>query len=281
MQLNPASICSCGACGAKLRLRQPYQIALGIGLAGCPAAGLLVAPALLGLMSTFGSVWIILGTAALVSGAIVFPLYLVQGSKLRAALPGEPGVWRYHLRVVLWGGLGLLSLCLVVGAGTFAAMMLAGPLLFQAASPRFPSGEEPTVLGKAEEAWTLQTLDGKDVQFASFHGKVIFLNRWATWCGPCVSEIPSIERLAESVKGEDVVFLLVSDESPQLVRAFVEKKGLQVPVYVSRSKVPALFTSHAIPATFIVNRRGEIVFQHIGSANWDSDDGRRFLRSLL
>lgn len=143
-----------------------------------------------------------------------------------------------------------------------------------------PAGPEVKTQGKADASWVLRTLDNQEVRLADFEGRVVFLNVWATWCRPCLVEMPGIQNLYEEFKGEGVVFLLVTTESPDHVRRFVTRQKWQLPVYTAPDDVPEVFASESIPTTFILNRRGEIVFKHVGAARWDTDECRRFLRGL-
>lgn len=147
--------------------------------------------------------------------------------------------------------------------------------------PAFPTEAEIKSLGKPDLNWSVRTLDGREIRLTDLRGKVLFLNFWATWCGPCVAELPSIERLSTAMSGSEVAFLLISQEDQGRVQQFAEAREFQLPFCVAQGKVPESFVTDAIPATFILNRHGEIVFQHIGSANWDSEESRRFLQLLL
>lgn len=135
--------------------------------------------------------------------------------------------------------------------------------------------------GRADHDWALKNLDGKEISLGEFKDKVVFINVWATWCGPCVAEMPAIQKLADSLAKENVAFLLVSEEDSDTVRGFVEERRLAVPVYLSPNKLPEAFETDGIPATFIVDRGGTIVFKRVGAAEWDSDSCHTFLRSLL
>jgi len=135
--------------------------------------------------------------------------------------------------------------------------------------------------GAADYHWSLKTLDGKEISFSQFRGKPVFLNVWATWCGPCVEEMPEIEALAEAMKGRDVAFVLLSEESVDEVKEFVLAQGLTAPIYVANGKLPEVFESEGIPATFIVDAQGKIVFRRVGAAAWNNDACLNYLRGLL
>ena len=144
-----------------------------------------------------------------------------------------------------------------------------------------PSFEGRLEAGEMDYDWTLRSLDGQKLDLAATRGKVIFLNMWATWCPPCRAEMPSIQRLYDRMKDEGVVFILVSDESPERVRRFVEKERLTLPVYTSVGQIPAVLQTPGIPATFIVSPQGKIAFKHMGAARWDDPRCVEFLRGLM
>ncbi|MCF8304515.1 MAG: TlpA family protein disulfide reductase, partial [Bacteroidales bacterium] len=92
--------------------------------------------------------------------------------------------------------------------------------------------EDITRIDEQDYHWPLKTLDGKQIDFTRFSDQVIFLNRWATWCPPCIAEMPSIQDLYKDY-GKKVAFVLVSNEEPETVKKFMEKKGFTFPVYIS------------------------------------------------
>lgn len=112
-----------------------------------------------------------------------------------------------------------------------------------------------------------------------FKGKVVFLDFWATSCGPCVNEMAGIKRLADSLRNENVAFLLAARDSEPQVGEFLRKHAIDLPIYLASGDTPDM-PAVPIPATYILNRQGAVVFQHIGAANWDTDSVRSFLRSL-
>src|SRR5262249_5028569 len=103
--------------------------------------------------------------------------------------------------------------------------------------------------------------------------RTLFLNFWATWCAPCVAEMPSIERLMERVAGAGVAFAYVSTEPLETVKAFSTRRAskLKLPIYILLDPKPPIFETQAIPATFIA-KNGDVISQHIGAARWDTDE---------
>lgn len=117
-------------------------------------------------------------------------------------------------------------------------------------------------------------LDGKQVNFESLKGKVVFLNIWATWCPPCVAEMPNIQKLYEKVGSDKIAFVMLSvDEGGmEKVKKFIDKKGFTFPVYMPASQLPREFYSNAIPTTFILSPEGKIVAKQEGMADYDTKE---------
>ncbi|QHL86941.1 redoxin domain-containing protein [Nibribacter ruber] len=125
-------------------------------------------------------------------------------------------------------------------------------------------------------------LDGKLVSFESLKGKVIFLNVWATWCPPCIAEMPNIQSLYEKVGSDKIAFVMLSvdQKSREKVKKFIEKKGFTFPVYMPASGLPEAFNSPAIPSTYIISPAGQIVAQQSGMAEYDTPEVIDFLQKL-
>jgi thiol-disulfide isomerase/thioredoxin len=132
----------------------------------------------------------------------------------------------------------------------------------------------------ADYDWTVQSLDGHDFRMADVKGKVVFLNFWATWCSPCVAEMPSIQQVYDLLKDEGVVFVCVSNEETSKVSRFTKEKGFTFPIYTMRGAPPGVFKTRGIPATFILSPDGKIAFKHVGSAKWDDKGSIDFMRGL-
>lgn len=109
-------------------------------------------------------------------------------------------------------------------------------------------------------SFNMLDVNGNKVSLASFQGKKVFVNLWATWCPPCRHEIPSIEKLYKEADKEKAVFVLLSlDEHFDEAKQFATKNKLQAPVFYPAEKLPELFNVDAIPATYIFNEQGELV----------------------
>jgi thiol-disulfide isomerase/thioredoxin len=147
-----------------------------------------------------------------------------------------------------------------------------------------PQLEPSAVARPAEFRWTLMDLEGKSVDFAKFRGRPILLNVWATWCPPCLKEMPSIANLAAnpSLKEKGVVFLCVSvDKSPETLQGFMKDKSWGMTILQSDpNSVPPVFKTEVIPATFLIAPNGQIVSTEVGSAQWDDPTVVKFLEQL-
>ncbi len=156
-----------------------------------------------------------------------------------------------------------------------------GPSLLLAPTPAYGSGDLEA-LGPADYTWRIRPLGTGSESFAleRLRGRVLFINLWATWCAPCVAELASIAALRDSLRTDDIVFLIVSPEEPARVEAFLRRHRYDLPAYVEARAMPAAFGLEALPTTFVVDRLGRIVLRHRGAADWDRAPVREFLRYL-
>ena len=155
--------------------------------------------------------------------------------------------------------------------------------LEQLIDPGFPPPDLPAPDGSLEDhgmlsGWPLRSLSGDSLDLTDFQGKTILLNRWATWCAPCLKELPALQMLYDAQV--DIVLALVSDEEPATVRRYVEQRGYTFPVYTSTAPTPDVFKSVSIPETFVINPKGRVVFRHSGIADWSDNQVVAFLRRV-
>ncbi len=144
-----------------------------------------------------------------------------------------------------------------------------------------PSTTEPGDRSLLEEFdWNLKDLNGERYSFEQFKGKVVLVNFWATWCPPCVAEMPSLNKLHADY-GDKVAFLFVAQDELQKVDKFLNKREYSLPVYFSIDPPPSLLESSSIPATYVLSQEGELVVREIGAANWNSETIRELLDDML
>ncbi|MBO6880762.1 MULTISPECIES: TlpA disulfide reductase family protein [Winogradskyella] len=128
--------------------------------------------------------------------------------------------------------------------------------------------------------WILKSDNKEVLNFNDTKNKVVLINFWATWCAPCIAEMPSLQKLYEKY-GNEVEFLFVTNESAKTIQAFKNKKNYTFPVYIRRSDVPKELITRSIPRTFIINKKGEIVIDESGAVDWYSETVRNQLGQLL
>ncbi|WP_040279902.1 TlpA family protein disulfide reductase [Psychroserpens damuponensis] len=137
---------------------------------------------------------------------------------------------------------------------------------------------KPSVIDTSERLkltsynWSLKDLEGETFDFSSAEGKVIVINFWATWCPPCIAEMPSLDQLYQHYKSnDDVVFLFVSNEDTELINNFITNKSYSFNAYQSLTNYPQEFDVTSIPRTYVISKKGEIVIDKSGAADWNSD----------
>jgi thiol-disulfide isomerase/thioredoxin len=174
-------------------------------------------------------------------------------------------------RGVIAGVLGALAV-------QFGALMIFARTL----EARTRKGLPPPPLPVESWDYALEGLDlaGAPFSFSRFSGKVLVLNFWATWCGPCVAEMPSLQRLQAATSDLDVAFACVTREKSELVNRFLQKRGFTLPFLVLEGEPPTCFRSRGIPATFVLDKAGRIVMRHYGAARWDDPSVVAFVRGL-
>ena len=120
----------------------------------------------------------------------------------------------------------------------------------------------------------MKNLEGSEVSLRYFAGKVVFLNFWATWCGPCRIEMPSMEKLWQRFKEQAFVILAVDlREGKEEVSSFMKDYGLTFSVLLdSKGEVGSMYTVRAIPTTFLIDLEGMIVGGALGARDWASAD---------
>jgi thiol-disulfide isomerase/thioredoxin len=123
--------------------------------------------------------------------------------------------------------------------------------------------------------------EGKQIDLESYRGKTLFINLWASWCGPCRAEMPHISELSKSLENEsDIEFLLVGlDNDIEKSRKFLDGKSWSFPTAHASYGLNQSLQSESIPTTLVVNPAGKIVFYQEGMSNFNTDEFREFLRS--
>ena len=177
---------------------------------------------------------------------------------------------------------GFAACCLLITASVFGACYFwLTPYISK--NPKFKLHAPPIPsLEKVELNLQFKDADNKEYNLKDFLGKTIILNFWATWCPPCVRELPSLARLSAKYRNNpNVVVICLSDESIQeiLPKAYVEE--MKTPIFSTEGySVPRFYDKGSIPATFIISAEGRIALTHVGAAKWDDDSVIAFIDRL-
>ena len=145
----------------------------------------------------------------------------------------------------------------------------------------------PVEVGSRAPDFSARTVDGSNVvrTLADYRGKVVVLNLWATWCPPCIVEMPSFERLKAQVRDTSLRIVAVSVDDvmgADSVRAFAKNLGLTFDILLdSLHGIDRSYQVIAYPETFVIARDGTIRKRHMGPADWSSDANVALVRELL
>lgn len=130
----------------------------------------------------------------------------------------------------------------------------------------------------------LKTLDGRNYSPERGAGKIVLINFWATWCQPCVREMPSIERLYRKYKarGFEIVAVSLDQGGAEEVRAFAERLNLTFPIVLDpEHEAKALYKVRGLPTTYLVDRKGRVAGYGVGPREWDSEAAYALVGRLL
>lgn len=167
-----------------------------------------------------------------------------------------------------------------MGAGVVAVLLLvicAGVLYLTFGPYRvgFKVGSRPFTSNKSIERsgdFSYHTLDGKEQHLLANKGKVLFVNRWGTWCTPCVGEMPSIQKLYDRYRSDpEVKFLIIaSHDSASDVRSFASHHHLNMPFYIAEDTDSTGIDASTFPSTSIYGKDGKLISKQLGSADWSA-----------
>jgi cytochrome c biogenesis protein CcmG/thiol:disulfide interchange protein DsbE len=142
----------------------------------------------------------------------------------------------------------------------------------------------PLRVGQPAPGFTLPGLDGKMVSLSDYRGHVVLVNVWATWCPPCVDEMPSMDTLYRELKGENFEILAVSIDAlgKKAVAPFMKKYNLSFPALMDPDgTIKTLFQTTGVPESFIINQEGILIEKVIGPKDWAAPPVVGFFRNLL
>ncbi|HSR49781.1 MAG TPA: TlpA disulfide reductase family protein [Acidobacteriota bacterium] len=129
----------------------------------------------------------------------------------------------------------------------------------------------------------LRTLEGEEVKLSDLDAKVLLVNFWATWCGPCRKEMPDLERLQKALADEGLQVVALSDDDPQAVRDYLKKNPYDFRFVIDKKGDlynRMGFPGGVLPASMVVDSQGRVALVHVGLYDWDAPEVVESLRAL-
>src|SRR5690625_5219826 len=141
---------------------------------------------------------------------------------------------------------------------------------------------EGPILSDHDYNSSLSTPNGQQVELGEFKDNVLFVNIWASWCLPCIAEMPTIETLHDDVSdNKNIKFLLVSvDKKREKAIQFMQSEDLPMPYYFPASGLPEPMKGTSIPTTYVISKEGQIVYQKRGMADYSSTSFKEWMLKL-
>ena len=199
----------------------------------------------------------------------------------------RPGASNKYLSNILSGGLVVFLVAMVFvpsfKSGVMRLMLKTG--LFTPVIPAAEASERSAefATNSVEEEVLFQDPSGHVIELGDQKGKVVFLNFWATWCPPCIAEMPSIQNLyKEFADNDQVVFMLVDvDNNPEKSAKFMLKRQYNMPVYYPAGPIPSSYMDGSIPTTLVINKYGQVVLRHEGMGDYSAEKFKTFIQKLI
>jgi thiol-disulfide isomerase/thioredoxin len=185
-----------------------------------------------------------------------------------------------------WTAIGSVALLLYVTGlhtqviGTLQrAMLWTG--LFDADTSKIATTEGPQ-LSNQDYDLILQTPDENQLSLRDFKGDVLFINIWASWCPPCIAEMPTIKTLHQAVDDHpNIKFILLSmDEDRQKAIDFMDERKFAMPYYFPAFRLPSKLQSQYLPTTYVIAKSGQVVYKQEGIADYSSLNFAQWMRDL-
>jgi thiol-disulfide isomerase/thioredoxin len=188
----------------------------------------------------------------------------------------------YKKKETVWGHISNIIFILFVAAmifpssRKFVSSNLIKLTLFDRGS--ISQQDNPIKLSTIDKGFNVFNGD-EVIPFQSFDGEVVVINYWATWCPPCIAEMPNFQNLYNEY-GDRAIFLFLTGDEMNVVNKFLNKHHYILPVY-NYDQVPIPLNHNSIPTSFVLNRKSEIVFSHTGAYKWDGESFKAFLDELI
>lgn len=131
--------------------------------------------------------------------------------------------------------------------------------------------------------FTLMSAHGNDISLSDYRGKFVLLNFWATWCPPCVKEMPALNVLHNKLKGRNGLHVVAVHAGPALatVKKFLKDNPVDYDVVIDKNMSLSSWQVSGLPTTFLINPAGKIIYKATGERNWDSEEMVNFIKSIM
>jgi thiol-disulfide isomerase/thioredoxin len=175
----------------------------------------------------------------------------------------------------------IFILVMLINPG-FKATVLQGFMKIGLFQPNIPKSAPGKTTEVVTQSLLFKNTDGKVIDLQEKRGKVIFINFWATWCPPCIAEMPSVNRLHNEFKNNENVIFIIADVDNNFIKstAFMKEKKFSLPVYSLAGDIPREYFSGTLPTTIILDKSGNIAFQHEGLADYSSDKMIEYIKKM-
>lgn len=186
---------------------------------------------------------------------------------------------RKHMKKYISNGIFILIVGLIIFVPSAKALVIQGLMTIGLFNPDVKTQQFET---NSSLELKFKDQKGEVVTLADLKGKVVFLNFWATWCPPCLAEMPSINKLYELHKNNsDVVFIMLdADQNFAKAHDYMTRRSYTMPVYQMASSVPEQIFAGSLPTTVVFDKQGRLSFRHEGAANYNSKKFVEFMEKL-
>ncbi len=182
-------------------------------------------------------------------------------------------IWNMVLNTFL-----IIGALLIIFVPSAKALLLTALINIGILTPSKPTENRIAI----QQEVTFKNAGGDNISLSALRGKVVFINFWATWCPPCIAEMPSIQKLYNTYKNDkNVVFLLVdADNNFKKSERFMSRKKMDLPVYQATSSIPDYIFKGALPTTLVIDKYGKMVYHGTGAADYSNTKFINLLKKL-
>lgn len=187
--------------------------------------------------------------------------------------------------LIEWGViLGIIAVLYITGLHTQVIGTMQQALLWTGLMDANPSEVEKNAkfLSDQDYQFVMETAGNETLSLNDFRGSVIFVNIWASWCPPCIAEMPTIEKLYSELKDhENIRFILLSmDEEQDRAINFMESRDFKTPYLFPKSRIPTAIRGTVLPTTYVISKDGHVIYEKRGLADYSSPEFRDWLVEL-